>query len=44
MKMRITFKVKTAYYQEFLTSETIKLLWSTKNKITKEKMMKMYLN
>ena len=34
---RITFKTKTGYYLELLTSETMKLLWSTKSKITKEK-------
>ena len=31
---RITFKIKTGYYLELLTSETMKLLGSTKNKIT----------
>ena len=30
------FKIKTGYY-ELLTSETMKLLGSTKNKITKDK-------
>ena len=34
---RITFKIKTGYYLELLTPETIKLLWSTENKITKDK-------
>ena len=34
---RITFKIKTACYLELLTPETIKLLGSTENKITKEK-------
>ena len=34
---RITFKIKTGYYLELLTPETIKLLGSTKNKITKDK-------
>ena len=34
---RITFKIKTGYYQELLTSETIKLLGSTKSKINKDK-------
>ena len=33
---RITFKIKTGYYLEFLTSETMKLLGSTKSKITKD--------
>ena len=32
---RITFKIKTGYYLEPLTPETIKLLGSTKSKITK---------
>ena len=31
---RITFKIKTGYYLELLTPETIKLLGSTKSKIT----------
>ena len=30
---RITFKIKTDYYLEFLTIEMMKLLGSTKNKI-----------
>ena len=34
---RTTFKNKTWYYLEVLTPETMKLLGSTKNKITKEK-------
>ena len=34
---RITFKNKTWYYLQNLTPETMKLLGSTKNKITKEK-------
>ena len=33
---RITFTIKTGYYLEFLTSETIKLFGSTKSKITKD--------
>ena len=33
---RITFKIKTGYYLELLTHETMKLLGSTKNKITKD--------
>ena len=33
----ITFKIKTGYYLELLTPETMKLLGSTKNKITKDK-------
>ena len=32
---RITFKIKAAYFLEFSTPETIKLLGSTKSKITK---------
>ena len=34
---RITFKIKTGYYLELLTSETMKLLGSTETKITKYK-------
>ena len=34
---RITFKIKTEYYLELLTPETVKLLGSTKSKITKDK-------
>ena len=34
---RITFKIKTRYYLKFLTPGTIKLLNSTKSKITKDK-------
>ena len=34
---RITFKIKSGYYLEFLTSETIKLLGSAESKITKNK-------
>ena len=34
---RITFKIKTGYYFKLLTPETIKLLGSTENKITKDK-------
>ena len=33
---RITFKIKTEYYLELLTSETMKLLGRTKIKITKD--------
>ena len=32
---RITFKIKTGYYLELLTPETMKLLGITKSKITK---------
>ena len=34
---RITFKIKTGHYLELLTSETMKFLESTENKITKDK-------
>ena len=34
---RMTFKVKTGYYLEFLTPETRKLLGSNKSEITKDK-------
>ena len=34
---RITFKIKSGYYLELLTPETLKLLESTKRKITKDK-------
>ena len=34
---RITFKIKTGYYLEILTAETMKLLGSTESKITKDK-------
>ena len=33
---RITFEIKTGYYLELLTPETMKLLGSTKSKITKD--------
>ena len=33
---RITFKIKTGYYLELLTLETMKLFGSTKSKITKD--------
>ena len=39
---RITFKIKRGYYLELLTPETIKLLGSTKSKISKMKMAKMW--
>ena len=35
METRITFKIKTRFCLELLTSETMKLLGSTKGKITK---------
>ena len=34
---KTTFKIKTGYHLEFLTTKTIKLLGSTENKITKDK-------
>ena len=34
---RVTFKIKKGYYLELLTPETMKLLGSTKGKITKDK-------
>ena len=34
---RVTFKIKTGYYLELLTPETIDLLGSARNKITKDK-------
>ena len=34
---RITFKIKTGYYLELLTTETMKLLERTQNKVTKDK-------
>ena len=33
---RITFKIKTGYYLELLTLETMKLFGSNKSKITKD--------
>ena len=36
-KNEIMFKIKTGYYLEYLTPETMKLLGSTKSKITKDK-------
>ena len=40
---RITFKTKTGHYLELVMTETIKLLGSTKSKITKDKNSKMCL-
>ena len=34
---RLTFQIKNGYYLELLTTETMKLLGSTENKITKDK-------
>ena len=36
MENRIIFKIKTGYYLKLLSTETMKLLESTKNKITKQ--------
>ena len=36
-KKRVTFKIKTGYYLELLTPETMKLLGSTGSKITNNK-------
>ena len=37
LKFRITFKIKSGYYPELLTPETMKLLGSAENKINKDK-------
>ena len=37
IKNRITFKIKSGYYLELLTPETMKLLGSAESKITKDK-------
>ena len=37
IKNRVTFKIKNGYRLELLTSETLKLLGSIKNKVTKGK-------
>ena len=39
IKSRSTFKAKTVYNPQLLTPETMKLLRSTKNKITQDKMV-----
>ena len=36
LENRFTFKIKTGSYLELLTPETIKLLGSTKSKVTKD--------
>ena len=41
---RITFKIKTGYYLELLTPETMKLLGGTKSKINKIKMVKIKIS
>ena len=38
MEIIIALKIKTVYYIELLTPETIKFLESTKNIITKDKL------
>ena len=44
IKNRITFKIKTGYYLDHLTPETMTLLGNTKSKIKKKiKMVKMCL-
>ena len=40
----ITFKIKTRYHLELLTSETMKLLENNKSKITKDKNTENVLN
>ena len=40
---RITFKIKSGYYLELVTPETMKLLGSAESKINKVKTVKMYL-
>ena len=37
IEIRITFRIKTVCYLKFLMPETMKLLESTKNKITNDK-------
>ena len=43
IEIRITFKIKTGHCLKFLTPETMKLLGSTKSKITKDEMVKICL-
>ena len=40
---RVKFKIKTGYYLQLLTPETMELVGSTKSKLKKMKMMKMCL-
>ena len=40
---RITFEIKNRYSLELLTKETMKLLGSTENKITKDKILEKLL-
>ena len=37
IKNRITFKIRTVYYLQLLTPETMKLLWDPENEIKKDK-------
>ena len=37
IRKKNTFEIKAEYYLEFLTHETMKLLWSIKSKINKDK-------
>ena len=37
IKYRITFKIRTVYYLQLLTPETMKLLWDPENEIKKDK-------
>ena len=37
---RITFKIETGYYLEFLSPIPVKLLWSFKNKVIKDEIGK----
>ena len=43
IEKRITLKIKTGNCLKFLTPETMKLLGSTKSKITKDAMVKIFL-
>ena len=42
MEKRITFEIKVGYNLQLLTPETMKLLQSTENKITKDKNSQRY--
>ena len=44
MENTITFKIKTGYYFELLTVETMKLQWNTKSKIIENENGKNVLN
>ena len=43
LENRVKFKIKTGYYFELLTPETMKLPGSTNRKIRKNKRVKMFL-